>query len=60
MMKVLFIILTSLFLAGCYEDTEVVLHEPGQYKGKPDQHSLSADAREELLKQRFLAVQTDR
>jgi hypothetical protein len=60
MMKLLIIGLLSLFLVACYEDTEVTLHEAGVYKGKQDSHDKSAEQREQQLKQRFLAVQTDR
>jgi hypothetical protein len=59
-MKLLFIGLLSLLLVACYEETEVTLHEAGVYKGKQDCHDESAEQREQQLKQRFLAVQTDR
>ncbi len=59
-MKALIILASTLLLAGCYEDTDVTLHQAGEYKGKSDEHALSAEAREERLKERFLAVQTDR
>jgi hypothetical protein len=47
-------------LVACYEDTDVTLHEAGVYKGKSDQHDESTEQRQQELKQRFLAVQTDR
>jgi hypothetical protein len=47
-------------LVACYEDTDVTLHEAGVYKGKSDQHDKSTEQRQQELKQRFLAVQTDR
>lgn len=59
-MKSFIVIISALFLAGCYEDTDVTLHEAGEYKGKSDEHALSAEEREQKLKERFLAVQTDR
>lgn len=59
-MKALIIISFSVLLVACYEDTDVTIHEAGVYKGKPDLHDMSAQQREEQLKARFLAVQTDR
>lgn len=60
-MKRLFIIsLIFMGLTACYEDTDVTLHEPGVYKGNPDEHELSAEARAEVLSKRFKQVQTDR
>jgi major membrane immunogen (membrane-anchored lipoprotein) len=59
-MKLFFIGVLSLLLVACYEDTDVTFHEAGVYKGKQDRHDKSAEQREQLLKQRFLAVQTDR
>lgn len=48
-------------LAGCYEDTDVTLHEPGKYKGPKDPLTdQQAAAREEALQKRFQLVQTDR
>lgn len=59
-MKIFTIIFALLFLAGCYEDTDVTMHEPGIYKGKIDQHDLTVQEREAVLKKHFLHVQTDR
>ncbi len=59
-MKQTLIIIAMLGLSACYEDTDVTLHEAGVYKGSPDQHAESAEARAEKLKQRFNQVQTDR
>lgn len=60
-MRQLFIITLMLFgLTACYEDTDVTLHEPGVYKGSPDKHELSPEARAEVLSKRFQQVQTDR
>lgn len=48
-------------LSGCYEDTDVTIHEPGKYKGAQDPLlSQQASARDEALKKRFQIVQTDR
>ncbi|MTI63267.1 hypothetical protein [Methylophaga sp.] len=47
-------------LSACYEDTDVTIHEPGVYKGKPDSHVESYEAREDILAKRFQQVQTDR
>ena len=49
-------------LGGCYESSEVALHQPGVYAGKPDSDAVlrpSAEARE-ALKERFRQIQTDR
>ncbi|MBL4638025.1 MAG: hypothetical protein JKY76_01555 [Proteobacteria bacterium] len=59
-MKFSTILVALLFLAGCYEDTDVTLHEAGVYKGSVDQHALTAQEREAVLKKRFKQVQTDR
>jgi len=59
-MKFLTTIVTMLLLAGCYEDTDVTLHEAGTYKGSVDQHKLSAQERAAVLAKRFKQVQTDR
>lgn len=59
-MKRFLIVIAMLGLTACYEDTDVTLHEAGVYKGKLDEHALSAEARADVLKQRFNQVQTDR
>ncbi len=59
-MKYFIIIMSLAGLTGCYEDTDVVLHQPGVYKGKVDQHARTAQQRAVLLEQRFRQVQTDR
>ncbi len=53
-------LLVCLLVAGCYESTDVTLHEPGVYKGKVDKHEQTPAEREEILRQRILDVQTDR
>ncbi len=48
-------------LTGCWEDANVTVHEPGQYKGQKDPLlSQQASARGEALKKRFQLVQADR
>lgn len=49
-------------LAGCYEDTDVVVHEQGDYKGLRDplQDPKATAAREDVLNKRFQLVQVDR
>ncbi|MEN8259332.1 MAG: hypothetical protein ABFS02_01875 [Pseudomonadota bacterium] len=51
-----------LALAGCYEDTDIVLHRAHVYKGQEDAHypEKHPAMRTEQLKQRFRDVQTDR
>lgn len=60
MMKILSLLVATLLLTACYEDTDVTMHKPGVYKGNADEQSLSAEERERLLKLRFNQVQTDR
>lgn len=59
-MKQTLIIIAMLGLTACYEDTDVTLHEAGEYKGSPDHHAKTPEERAEILKQRFNQVQTDR
>lgn len=49
-------------LAGCYEDTDVVVHEPGEYKGMRDplQDPKATADRQDTLAKRFSLVQADR
>ncbi|MDH3691863.1 MAG: hypothetical protein OEU36_20675 [Gammaproteobacteria bacterium] len=48
-------------LSGCWESTDVTVHEPGQYKGVSDPLlQQSAASRAETLQQRFEMVQVDR
>ena len=48
-------------LAGCWDSTEVTVHNPGEYKGQPDPLlAQSASARSETLMKRFQSVQADR
>lgn len=55
------LLFTILFgLTACYEDTDVIMHQPGVYKGKVDLHTQTAEQRQAILAKRFGQVQTDR
>ncbi|NOQ81605.1 MAG: hypothetical protein GQ548_03655 [Methylophaga sp.] len=60
MIKILLLMTLMLSLSACYEDTGVTLHQAGEYKGKLDRHSQTAEQREAILAKRFGQVQTDR
>ena len=48
-------------LAGCWDSTEVTIHNPGEYKGPPDPlQAQSASARAGTLTERFQHGQVDR
>lgn len=48
-------------LSGCWEDSDVTVHEAGKYKGMKDPLlNQQASARNEALKKRFELVQVDR
>ena len=48
-------------LVGCWDSTEVTVHNPGEYKGDPDPLlAQSASARSGTLTKRFQLVQIDR
>ena len=48
-------------LAGCWDSTEVTVHNPGEYKGEPDPLlAQSASTRAGTLTERFQRVQSDR
>ena len=48
-------------LAGCWDSTEVTVHNPGEYKGPPDPLlAQSASARAGTLNERFQRGQADR
>ena len=48
-------------LTGCWDSTEVVVHNPGEYKGEPDPLlAQSASARAGTLNERFQHGQVDR
>jgi hypothetical protein len=48
-------------VAGCWDSTEVTVHNPGEYKGGQDPLlAQSASARTETLMKRFQLVQVDR
>ncbi len=55
------LVLPALALGGCWESGDVVMHEPGQYKGRPDPLARQAAAeRAPSLQKRFELVQKDR
>lgn len=60
MMRILLLTTLMLSLSACYEDTDVTMHQAGEYKGKIDIHSQTAEQREAILAKRFNQVQTDR
>ena len=48
-------------LAGCWDSTEVTVHNPGEYKGEADPLlAQPASTRAETLSKRFQAIQADR
>ena len=55
------VILVSLALTGCWESSDVTLHEAGKYMGSKDPLSAqAAGSRDEALRKRFELVQLDR
>ena len=56
------VLASAVALTGCYESTDVTVHDQGKYKGMKDP-LLDAKAtaeREETLQKRFQLVQVDR
>lgn len=56
------VMLATLMVSGCYETTDVVIHEPGVYKG-PKDPLLAVDGTpkfEEQLRERFMEGQAPR
>lgn len=53
---------SAVVLTGCYESTDVTVHEQGKYKGRKDPllDAKSTAEREEVLQKRFQLVQVDR
>ncbi len=48
-------------LAGCWDSTEVTVHNPGEYKGEKDPLlAQAASERTDALMKRFQLVQVDR
>lgn len=49
-------------LTACYESADVTVHKPGVYKGERDPllEKQRSPAQQEVLRQRFNLVQTDR
>jgi hypothetical protein len=60
MRRALLSILAGFALAGCYENPDVILHDPHAYQGRVDGHTGDAGYRREQLRLRFKTVQTDR
>lgn len=58
----IFMLSFALLLSGCYESSDVKIHEPGQYKGKTDSTAVMQPNDDQLaaLRERFKTVQTDR
>ena len=55
------VVVLAVGLAGCWDSTEVTVHNPGEYKGEPDPLlAQSASARSDSLSKRFQHVQVDR
>ncbi len=52
------ILFSALALSGCWEGFDVVLHEPGVYKGPAD--PLTEQGTQAALAERLTLVQTDR
>ncbi len=53
--------IAALSLTGCWESSDITLHEAGEYKGVKDPLlSQSTASRTEALKKRFQLVQMDR
>lgn len=51
----------TLGLTGCWESSDVTLHEAGKYKGEQDPLlNQQVSSRTESLKKRFQLVQADR
>ncbi len=59
-MKYCLLFITLFGLTACYEDPDVILHQPGVYKGKVDIHTQTSEQRQVILAKRFSQVQTDR
>ncbi len=59
-MRYAFLVTLMMSLSACYEDADITLHQAGEYKGKVDTHSQTAEQREAILAKRFGQVQTDR
>ena len=56
------VLASAVIMSGCYESSGVVVHEPGEFKGKKDPllDAKSTAEREEILQKRFQMVQADR
>lgn len=56
------ILVLGVLLAGCYDDPDVTIHEPGVYKGKHDPllEKMQTASLQGELDDRFRSVQMDR
>jgi len=56
------VLASAVAMSGCYESTDVTVHEQGVYKGRKDPllDAKSTAEREEVLQKRFQLVQADR
>ena len=54
-------LMAALGLAGCWESSDITVHEAGKYKGGKDPLlNQQASSRAESLQKRFQLVQSDR
>lgn len=62
LITLLLLVGATVLLGGCYEDMDVTLHEPGEYKGKQDPllAKMQKQKLQQTLEQRFKTGQTDR
>lgn len=59
--RALAIAAATLVLSGCWESSDVTVHEPGKYKGRADPLMAQQGAsRSDALNKRFQLVQMDR
>jgi len=59
---ILLLTATVLFVFGCYESPEVVVHKPGIYKGAKDPllAKQRTEKQQEALRARVMLIQADR
>jgi len=53
-------VVAMLGLSGCWESSDVTMHEAGKYMGAKDPLATSGASRAEGLEKRFQLVQVDR
>jgi len=56
------VLASAVIMSGCYESTDVTVHEQGEFKGMKDPllDAKSTAEREQVLAKRFQLVQVDR